>query len=253
MTTAGKGGEPGGATRRPVVVVPTYDEASNVGPLVEQLLALPEGLSVVLVDDASPDGTGEVADALAARHPGRVWVIHRGAKKGLGTAYLEGMGRALSLGATDVLTMDADFSHDPSHVPALLLAAAEADVVIGSRYVAGGGVLGSPPVRRFLSRGANLLAHAALGLATRDATAGFRLHRREPLEALPLGRVLSSGYSFPLEMTFLAERAGFRVTEVPILFRDRRHGRSKISRVEILRAAATVVRLALRRVSRRGR
>jgi glycosyltransferase involved in cell wall biosynthesis len=238
---------PGGPT---VVVVPTYDEAENLPGLARRLLALGEGLRVLVVDDASPDGTGEIADRLARETPGRVEVLHRPRKLGLGTAYLDGIGKALSSGAARVVTMDADLSHEPERLPALLAASERADVVIGSRYVSGGDAVDSPLFRRLHSRTANLAAHATLGLATRDATAGFRVYGRSAAEALLAAGVVSSGYSFLLEATFLFEERRFVVAEVPIRFRDRREGRSKISRGEIAKAVATVARLSARRLGR---
>ena len=232
------------------VVVPTYEEARNLPVLSERLLALPAGVRLVVVDDASPDGTGKIAEEIAHAHPGRVAVVHRAGKLGLGTAYLEGIAAALAAGAGRVVTMDADLSHPPDRLPALLDAASDADLVVGSRYVADGGAVDSPPFRKLLSRTANLGAHAALGLATRDATAGFRVWRRDAATMLVSAGLVSSGYSFLLEATFLAEERGLAVAEVPILFRDRREGRSKISRDEIAKAVATVGRLALRRLRR---
>jgi len=221
--------------------------------LIPELLALPCSLNVLVVDDCSPDGTGELADRFMAQSSGRVEVIHRVGKLGLGTAYLAGFRRALERGAENVLTMDADFSHDPRYIPELLARQANADLVIGSRYVAGGGAVDSPLSRRLISRAANFAAHSLLGLKARDVTAGFRLYRREVLESVPLDRIFSSGYSFLTEMLFLVERRGWRVAEVPILFRDRTQGQSKISRDEIFKALYTVARLAYRRVRDRAR
>lgn len=230
------------------VVLPTFNEAENIVQLVPQLLALPEGLRVLVVDDNSPDGTGTLADQLAEAHPGRVEVIHRSAKLGLGTAYVAGFRRALELGAGSVLTMDADFSHHPHYIPAMVALLEGADLVIGSRYVAGGRAVDSPLGRRVLSHGANLIAHTLLGLKARDVTAGFRLYRRAVLESLPLDWIFSSGYSFLIELLFLVERRGWQVLEVPIEFRDRTLGQSKISKQEIIKALYTVVRLAFRRL-----
>jgi dolichol-phosphate mannosyltransferase len=236
-----------------IVVLPTYNEVENLARLVPQLLDLPCSLNVLVVDDNSPDGTGEQADRLAAQSSGRVEVIHRAGKLGLGTAYLTGFRRALERGADNVLTMDADFSHDPHYIPELLARQAEADLVIGSRYVAGGGAVDSPLTRRLISRVANFAAHSMLGLKARDVTAGFRLYRRAVLESIPLDRIFSSGYSFLTEMLFLVEQHGWRVAEVPILFRDRTHGQSKISQDEIFKALYTVARLTFRRIRGRGR
>jgi dolichol-phosphate mannosyltransferase len=230
------------------VVVPTYNEVENIALLVPQLLRLPLELKVVVVDDNSPDGTGALADRLALENPGRAEAIHRPAKLGLGTAYLAGFRRALADGASHVLTMDADFSHDPCYIPDLAARCATADLVIGSRYVPRGGAVDSPLMRRLISYGANLAAHVVLGLKARDVTAGFRLYRREVLESVPLDSIRSSGYSFLIEMLFLVEQRRWRVAEVPILFCDRKRGQSKISTQEIGKAMATVGRLAVRRV-----
>ena len=235
-----------------VMIVPTYNEADNLDELLRQLLTLPVGLGVIIVDDNSPDGTGRLAEAWAVRHPDRVHVIHRPAKLGLGTAYVAGFKKALELGAASVMTMDADFSHDPGYIPAMVALAEEAHVVIGSRYVDGGGQLNCTWKRVLLSRGANLFARQLLGLRARDTTAGFRLYRREVLESIPLGQIFSSGYSFLIEMLFMCERRGWRVEEVPILFEDRRKGATKISRREIFKAQYTVLRLFWRRLRSRG-
>lgn len=224
------------------VIVPTYNEIENLQPLVEQLLGLRAGLGVIVVDDNSPDGTGELADRLAASHA-EVQVVHRPGKLGLGTAYKAGFARALATSSPLVVTMDADFSHDPRFIPAMLALAAKHDVVIGSRYVRGGGTEGCTLPRIALSRGANLFAKVLLGLQASDCTAGFRCYRRGVLEGIALDRIYSEGYSFLIEMLFRVQQAGFSVGEVPILFVNRRRGASKISRREITRAMATVLRL----------
>jgi glycosyltransferase involved in cell wall biosynthesis len=241
----------GAAALLTYVVLPTYNEVENIEQLVPELLALPGDLHVLVVDDNSPDGTGALADQLAAAHPGRVAVIHRAGKLGLGTAYLAGFREALAQGADAVLTMDADFSHQPRYIPQMALRLEAADLVIGSRYVPGGRAVDSPVARRLLSQGANAIAHVMLGLHARDVTAGFRLYRRDVLATLPLDRIFSSGYSFLIELLYLVERRGWRVAEVPIQFYDRTLGRSKISRSEIFRALYTVGRLTLRRLRRR--
>ncbi len=233
------------------IVLPTYNEIENIGVMVPMLLELPLDLAVIIVDDNSPDGTGEVADSLAQAHPGRVHVIHRAGKLGLGTAYLAGFTHALGLpGVERVMSMDADFSHHPRYIPAIVAKSAEADLVIGSRYVRGGATPDFPPLRVALSFIANLFAHVLLGLRARDATAGFRCYRRIVLETLPLDRIFSNGYSFLVEMLFLVQQAGFTVAEVPITFMDRQRGQSKISRAEITRAMYTVLRLFARRIRR---
>lgn len=214
------------------VVLPTYNEADNLPAMVAALLALAiPHLLVVVVDDASPDGTGQVADRLASLHPGQVYVLHRTGERGLGRAYVEGFARALHLGAQFVVQMDADFSHNPEDVPRLLAAAQQADLVIGSRYVEGGGLDSDWNwSRRFLSWWANKVwAQLFLGTAIQDATAGFRCWRRATLEGIGLQRVHSNGYVFQVEMSFMAERLGYRIVEIPIFFEDRRVGSSKMS------------------------
>lgn len=220
-------------TRRVWLTVPTYNEAGNVERIVRAALAelqrlVPGEHRVLIVDDASPDGTGQIADALAAELEA-VEVLHRPAKQGLGRAYLAGFERALAGGAELVLVMDADYSHDPAHLPALLAAAADSDLVVGSRYVAGGAIEQWPPLRRLLSRAGSLYARAILGVHVRDLTGGFRCIRREALEGVDLATLRSQGYVFNIELAFRALRAGFRVAEVPIVFRDRTIGESKIS------------------------
>lgn len=232
------------------VVLPTYNEAENIVHLVPALLALPLDLRVIVVDDNSPDGTGQLADQLATAHPNRVHIIHRAGKLGLGTAYLAGFRHAFDLNTDFILTMDADFSHAPKHIPEMAALTDRADLIIGSRYVAGGGAVDSPPLRRFISQGANWAAHLCLGLKARDCTAGFRLYRQAVLRSIPLEQIFSSGYSFLIEMLYLVEERGWRVAEAPILFHDRRLGQSKISRNEIFRAMYTVSRLAVRRILR---
>lgn len=234
------------------VIVPTYNEADNLDDLLEQLLTLPVSLGVVIVDDNSPDGTGQMADRWAEKHPGRVHVIHRPGKLGLGTAYIAGYKLALDeLGAARVMTMDADFSHHPRYIPAMIEMSHHKHVVIGSRYVPGGGQKNWGWQRIILSWGANLVTHVLLGLEARDTTAGFRLYRREVLASIPLDYIFSSGYSFLVEMLFMCQRRGWQIGEVPIIFEDRRKGQTKISRQEIFKAQYTVLRLFLRRL--RGR
>ncbi|MCS6848143.1 MAG: polyprenol monophosphomannose synthase [Anaerolineae bacterium] len=229
---------------RVLVVLPTYNEAENIALLIPELLALP--LDICVVDDASPDGTGRIADDWAAREA-RVHVVHRAGKLGLGTAYVAGFHFALDRGYDAALTMDADFSHHPRYIPAMLRAIERADLVIGSRYVPGGDVL-YPFHRRFLSKAANLIARAALGLKPHDCTAGFRLYRATVLQTVPIDSVFSNGYSFLIEMLNLVQGFGFSIVETPIIFADRTRGQSKISSNEIVRAAYTVSRLTYRRL-----
>ncbi len=232
------------------VIVPTYNERDNIRQLVDLILAQPTPVDVLIVDDNSPDGTGELADQLAAQRDGRVAVIHRPGKLGLGTAYIAGFKQALAAGAERIITMDADFSHHPRYIPDLLGRSVRADLVIGSRYVPGGGTRFCSLKRRLLSRGANLFARLMLGLQAHDCTAGFRCYRREVLQSIDLDAIFSDGYSFLIEMIYKVQRKGWRVAEVPIIFEDRRHGLSKISRVEIVKALYTVLRLAPHRFIR---
>ena len=235
---------------RHAVIIPTYNERENIDLLVDQILDLGLDSHVIIVDDNSPDGTGDLADELAAEHPG-VRVIHRPGKLGLGTAHIAGMKAALSSDVASILTMDADFSHHPRYVPDVLAALERFDVVIGSRYVPGGGTLYCTAPRKALSRGANLFARTVLSLRAGDTTAGFRGYRRAVLESIALDEIVSNGYSFLIEMLYRCQRAGWSVGEVPIVFENRQRGASKISRSEILRAQQTVLRLGWERVGRR--
>jgi dolichol-phosphate mannosyltransferase len=233
------------------VIVPTYNERENIEALVAQLLALPTGVRVVVVDDNSPDGTGEIADRLAAESGGRVSVIHRPDKLGLGTAYIAGFKRALVGGADLVCSMDADFSHNPRYIPDIVAKIEQGyDLVIGSRYVRGGGS-NHNLVRKLFSWGANTITRVMLGLHAHDTTAGFRCYRREVLESLDLDSIKSSGYSFLFEMLYNVQRRGWKVGEVPIFFEDRRLGASKVSKSEITKALLAVFRLAPTRFTRR--
>jgi dolichol-phosphate mannosyltransferase len=212
------------------VILPTYNEAENLEPLVNAVLErLPESRRVLIVDDNSPDGTGEIADQLVAASDD-VEVLHRERKEGLGPAYLAGFREALAGGAELVIEMDADFSHDPAYLPQLLRAVEDADLVLGSRYVPGGGVTEWGKMRRFISRRGSGYARRVLGVGIRDLTGGFKCFRREVLEAIELDSITSRGYAFQVETTYRAIQAGFRVVEVPIVFRDRREGSSKMSK-----------------------
>jgi len=239
------------ASKPTAVIVPTYNERENLPLLLESLLDLADAVSIIVVDDRSPDGTGAIADEWASRCD-RVQVVHRSGKLGLGTAYVAGFRRALAEGFSRIMTMDADFSHDPRFVPSLLSKSEAYDVVIGSRYVPGGGTINCTIARKVLSRGANGFAKLALGLHARDCTAGFRCYSRDVLESIDLGSIKSNGYSFLIEMLFLVQRAGWRVGEVPIMFEDRVRGKSKISQREVYRAVQTVLRLAQVRVMDAG-
>jgi dolichol-phosphate mannosyltransferase len=229
------------------VVLPTYNEAGNIERLVGAVRErLPDTGHVLIVDDSSPDGTGRIADGLAAEHED-VEVLHREVKEGLGPAYIAGFRRALDAGAELVIEMDADFSHDPAHLPLLLRAAKKADLVIGSRYVAGGGVTDWGRVRRLISRGGSAYARTALGVEVRDLTGGFKCIHREVLEAINLDTIYSRGYAFQVEVTYRAIRAGFTVREVPIVFRDRTEGKSKMSKAIVAEAMWRVPAMRLRR------
>jgi dolichol-phosphate mannosyltransferase len=230
---------------RIVICLPTYNERENLDPMVRALGGLGlEGLEVLVIDDASPDGTGEIADRLGAELPW-VHVLHRKRKEGLGPAYLAGFRRALELGADLVFELDCDFSHDPADVPRLVAAADEADLVLGSRYVSGGGTRNWGLLRRFVSRGGSLYAQALLQLGIRDLTGGFKCYRRKVLETIDLDAISSLGYAFQIETTYRALRAGFRVTEVPITFADREVGGSKMSKTIVLEAIWKVPLLRL--------
>jgi dolichol-phosphate mannosyltransferase len=229
------------------LVLPTFNEAENLEPLVEAARAkLPPSARILVVDDSSPDGTGEIADRLAGRHE-NVAVLHRPRKEGLGPAYVAGFRRALEGGAGFVLEMDSDFSHDPAYLPRLLEAAKRADVVLGSRYVAGGGVSDWGALRRAISRGGSTYARLVLGVDVRDLTGGFKCFRREVLEAIDLDAITTRGYAFQVELTYRAIRCGFKVVEVPILFRERRVGKSKM---DLSIVAEAVWRLPLLRFGR---
>ena len=236
------------------VVLPTYDEAENVVPMIEAVLGVADAagiaMRILVVDDGSPDGTADLAEVVAAREP-RVAVLRRDAKEGIGPAYRAGFRRALAEGAGVVVEMDCDFSHDSAALPRLIEATATADVVLGSRYVRGGGVARWGPLRRAISRGGCLYAQLVLGVPVRDLTGGFKCFRREVLEAIPLDEVTAAGYGFQIEMTYRAMVLGFRVAEVPITFTERVHGTSKMSGNIVWEAAALVPRL--RRLGRPAR
>jgi dolichol-phosphate mannosyltransferase len=236
---------------RRVICLPTYNERENLEPMVRALgdLGL-EGLEVLVIDDGSPDGTGEIADRLAEELPW-VHVLHRARKEGLGPAYLAGFARALELGADFVFEMDCDFSHDPKDVLRLAEAVDDADLALGSRYVAGGGTRNWGLVRRFISRGGSLYAQVLLGLGIRDLTGGFKCYRRAVLETIDLGGIDSRGYAFQIETTYRTIRAGFRVVEVPITFADREVGGSKMSKSIVVEAIWKVPALRLRALTGR--
>jgi dolichol-phosphate mannosyltransferase len=224
---------------RIVVIVPTYNEATNLPQIVPEILKQDSRLQILVVDDSSPDGTGELADRMAAENP-RIHVLHRAAKQGLGRAYLAGFRWSLAQGYDAMLEMDADFSHDPAFLPRFLTAIEDADLVLGSRYATGVNVINWPISRLLLSLGANLYARVITGLPLSDSTGGFKCFRRGVLEAIDLDRVRSNGYAFQIEMSFRAWKKGFRLKEIPIIFHERVEGQSKMSK-RIVREAIWMV------------
>jgi len=225
--------------RPALVCLPTYNEKDNVVPITAAILAATPDVEVLVIDDNSPDGTGRLADDVAARES-RVHVLHRLGKEGLGKAYLAGFDWALSRGYDYVLEMDADFSHDPARLPAMLEAIRDADLVLGSRNIPGGGTVNWSPIRKLISRGGSFYARTILGIPVRDLTGGFKCFRRQVLEAIDLPTVECSGYAFQIELTYRAIRKGYRVREIPIVFVDRRVGQSKMSRRIVLEALSKV-------------
>jgi dolichol-phosphate mannosyltransferase len=235
-----------------LVVIPTYNERANISQLLPQLLALGKNLSVLVVDDNSPDGTGQVVAALAQTDP-RVHLLQRPGKMGLGSAYVEGFRRALELDPDRIVQMDADFSHNPSMIPKLLQRAEEADVVIGSRYLNGVNVVNWPLARLLLSYFANIYARAVTRVPVRDLTGGFKCFTREALRSVPLDRLASDGYAFQIETTYWCHWNGFRIVEVPIIFEDRHSGTSKMTKEIVREAFWLVLRLGFHHVTHRRR
>jgi dolichol-phosphate mannosyltransferase len=228
-----------------LVIIPTYNERENLPQATAAVHEILPEAHILVVDDNSPDGTGQVADELAHSHS-FIKVLHRPGKQGLGTAYVAGFRQALAEGYQYVFEMDCDFSHDPKYLPQMLQAARDgADLVIGSRYVDGGGTVNWGPLRKFISRGGSFYARTILGIDVRDVTAGFKCFRRRVLESIDLASVSAQGYGFQIEMTYRTLRLGFRVVEVPIVFVDRRVGQSKMSRKIFLEALALVWKLRL--------
>ena len=233
---------------RTIVVVPTYNEADNLEKVTWEVLKQPARVDLLIVDDNSPDGTGRIADALAAspEAEGRVYVLHRASKEGLGRAYRAGFAWALASGYEAVVEMDADLSHDPLYLQSMVEAGREADVVIGSRYLNGISVINWPLRRILLSWGANWYVRTVTGLSVNDCTSGYRLYHRRVLEAIKLDAVRSNGYSFQVEMTFRAQLAGFQIVEVPIIFMERRAGQSKLSKGVVWESLLMPLRLRWR-------
>jgi dolichol-phosphate mannosyltransferase len=231
---------------RTLVIVPTYNERDNLPILAAALMAFPN-VQLMVVDDHSPDGTGELADDLARAHAGRIDVLHRTERRGLGRSYIDGIRRALARPVDLICQMDCDLSHDPRHLPSLIVGTERADVVIGSRYIPGGAVVNWPLRRRLLSRFANGYIRAVTRLAARDCTSGYRCWRRDAIAALPLDHFESDGYSFLVEMLYAASARGYRVAEVPITFVERRQGVSKLTGGVLLESAATPWRIVATR------
>jgi dolichol-phosphate mannosyltransferase len=236
--------------RSALVIVPTFNERDNLPVLTEALMAYPN-VSMLVVDDQSPDGTGDLADELARAYPGRIDVMHRTERPGLGRSYVDGIRAALGRPFDVICQMDSDLSHDPRHLPDLIAATEHADVAIGSRYIPGGAIRNWPLRRRFLSRFANSYIRAITRLSPQDCTSGYRCWRREALAAVPLDRTNSEGYSFLVEMLFAASGLGLRFAEVPITFVERRQGESKLSTGVLLESAITPWRLAASRKTAR--
>jgi len=236
---------------RSLIVVPTYNEAENLEPLISAILALDAGFEVLVIDDNSPDGTGAIAGRLSTELPG-IHVLHRPGKMGLGTAYVQGFGWAIAHGYDYIFEMDCDFSHDPACLPAFLTKIVSADLVIGSRYVKGGRTPDWGLARKIISRGGNAFARFMLGLETHDCTGGFRCYRREMLQRVPWERIRLQGYGFQVGVVYYVERLGGRVIEFPIVFKDRQAGKSKMSFKIVIEAFSYVTRLVLSE-KRRGR
>ena len=232
-------------SRSTLVIVPTLNERENLPVLVTGLMQHP-GVAVMVVDDRSSDGTGEVAEALAQKYAGRVEVVHRADRPGLGRSYIDGIRRAIAAPVDVIAQMDADLSHDPAQLPRLVAATAQADVVIGSRYVPGGAIVNWPARRRMLSRFANMYIRVVTRLNARDCTSGYRCWRRDALASLPLDRFHSDGYSFLVEMLYVAASQGRRTAEVPITFVERRVGQSKLSAGVLVESMLTPWRLRIR-------
>ena len=212
----------------PVIVMPTYNERENIEKMVREILVLDCGISVMIIDDNSPDGTGDIADSLAREFPGAVHVRHRPGKEGLGPAYRYGFSEALALGADVILQMDADFSHDPSYLPRFLAEIGDHDIIIGSRYVEGGGTRNWSTVRKLISRGGSAYARLCTGMKIKDTTSGFRCYKRAALESIDFDRLSAAGYAFQVELSYVSTLKGFDIMELPIIFTDRQAGQSKM-------------------------
>ena len=226
---------------RSLIAIPTYNERENIGELIQQIFAQVPTTDLLIIDDNSPDGTGQLVDELAARDP-RIHVLHRAGKLGLGTAYVASFKYAIEHDYDFVFEMDADFSHDPRYLPKFFAAAQDSDLVIGSRYIAGGGTPNWKPIRRFISGGGNMFARTMLGIPIHDCTGGYRCYRVTALSTLNLDAISAQGYAFQVEMAYNFWKSGYRWREVPIIFEDRRVGKSKMSRKIFIEAFVWVVR-----------
>ena len=224
-----------------LIIIPTYNELENLRPLLQEIFSYAPETDVLIVDDNSPDGTGKLADEIHNENP-QVHVLHRAGKLGLGTAYIAGFKYAVAHGYDAAFEMDADFSHDPRYLPDFLKAIEHADLVIGSRYIPGGGTPNWSFLRRFISGGGNIFARFMLGIPVQDCTAGFRCYRRQVLESIDLDTIQSQGYAFQVEMAYRVMRQGFKIVETPIVFMDRRIGKSKMSRKIVIEAFIYVLR-----------
>lgn len=231
-----------------VIIIPTYNEYDNIRPLLEQIFTYAPASDILIVDDNSPDGTGKLADEISAQNP-RVHVMHRAGKLGLGTAYIAGFKYAVEHQYDAAFEMDADFSHDPRYLPDFLRVIESADLVIGSRYVKGGGTPNWSLLRRFISGGGNIFARVMLGIPVHDCTAGYRCYRRQVLESIDLESIESQGYAFQVELAYRVYKRGFKIVETPIIFLDRRVGKSKMSRAIFLEGFTWVARTRLGRTS----
>lgn len=231
-----------------VIIIPTYNEYDNIRPLLEQIFTYAPASDILIVDDNSPDGTGKLADEISAQNP-QVHVMHRAGKLGLGTAYIAGFKYAVEHQYDAAFEMDADFSHDPRYLPDFLRVIESADLVIGSRYVKGGGTPNWSLLRRFISGGGNIFARVMLGIPVHDCTAGYRCYRRQVLESIDLESIESQGYAFQVELAYRVYKRGFKIVETPIIFLDRRVGKSKMSRAIFLEGFTWVARTRLGRTS----
>lgn len=230
-----------------LIIIPTYNELENLPPLLKEIFSYAPETDILIVDDNSPDGTGALVDRMSEENP-RVQVLHRAGKLGLGTAYIAGFKYALSRGYDVVFEMDADFSHDPHYLPEFLAKIEQADLVIGSRYIPGGSTPNWSLLRRFISGGGNIFARIVLGLAVHDCTAGFRCYRRAVLETVEMDSIQSQGYGFQVEMAYRVQKQGFTIVETPIVFMDRRVGKSKMSRAIFVEGFINVLRARFRKV-----